>query len=1506
MGSKNKLVYPQVANYDDQILPLNQVQYDVFNLGNHFEHITLTNHTKLAQIGQYEIHCSQGAVVINDQMIATDRALTRFETLVIIKHDALTVVTTNLPQQPMTISDNEKANLKVSQPTLIVLTPELNITEGLIYRLELAEGIETVYFNGQPMTSLHTRFNIGDRLITAGISIERRPTQFKITAITGSYTLDQKTLLAEEFAPEYPLDFPDFRRSPRIMRQEPKDKVVINKPENISDNEKNDLFKTILPPLGMLTASFATAILSGRNPMMMLGMGSASLITMGISLSSYFTNKNEGSNKVANRDAQYQEYMIEKAAEVKRLADAQRQALDYHYPDMETLAKLVTTYSPRIYEKTSNNADYLKISLGTGRVETSFSLDFDYDEQQKNEPLVTAVQQNIVEPYQMLADAQITTSLAGQTIGLIGIYGSLKTAVQTLLLQVATFHSYHDVELLILVPEQNYEQDWRQWRWLPHFKMKELNLRGIVHNAQTRDMVLNSFYQLLNKRRQMVRENGKEKIEFSPHYVLTILDDSWLAGHGLNEFLAEDMSQYGVTVIWGKEDAAMLPETVTTMIAYDSEEAAELVNENNVYVAKEFRPYKLPTNYPVSRLISRLTNLNHLEVEKNAIPSAVTFLGMYNVSKIDELNIQQRWQVANTSKSLAVPLGLRGKDDLVYLNLHERAHGPHGLVAGTTGSGKSETVQSYLLSLAVNFAPEDVGFLPIDFKGGGMANLFAKLPHLLGSITNLDGAGSARALASIRAELQKRQRLFGQFGVNHINGYTKLYKAGKTVTDPTEKAKYPAKPLPHLFLVSDEFAELKANEPEFMAELVSTARIGRSLGVHLILATQKPSGVVDDQIWSNSRFKLALKVQDVADSNEILKTPDAASIVEPGRAYLQVGNNEIYELFQSAWSGAKYDPNQTNEEKIDERIWVINDYGQSDLLTTDLSDEDEVSTTSNEEEQTQLEALVDYIAAIAKHTQAVLPDKPWMPPLDKVIASPIIDFKENWEKERSISAPLGVLDIPSKQSQENFDFDIETQGNTLIYSSPGFGKTTALQTLLMNFAKRNTPEQMQFNLLDFGTNGLLPLKDLPHVSDIVSLDQQEKLMKMMQRIREQLEERKQAFQAVGVASLTQYEMSTQKHLPVILNVIDSYDAILEDKNRDLVDSVLSQVLREGNSLGIYLIMTTSRSSGIRMAMLSSIATQIPLFLIDDDELRGIMGRNYIQQQAYNGRGQLEVEDQVNAIQIYTPNQETESLNILQTIKDQVSEMDQHWQGNRPEKLPVVDSEFELATFNQDARINDWRQEGNIPLGLALADTAPVGFIPERHSFFLIVHNSDEQLESIREVLFSQFNQLRERYKTVLIDAEAELKENYSNFDRVITNNFEDVSELKQLMANYVVAANEERELEPMILYVSDLEQLFKTINFNIDDFKLSIQKGRKAGLSIIVQSPENYVGRSFDPYAPGIREMINAGMVMSKINDTNLIQASGTSLEAPLYENEAYYFESKGRKYTKMRFAGKK
>lgn len=220
--------------------------------------------------------------------------------------------------------------------------------------------------------------------------------------------------------------------------------------------------------------------------------------------------------------------------------------------------------------------------------------------------------------------------------------------------------------------------------------------------------------------------------------------------------------------------------------------------------------------------------LNHLQNLKSSIPESVTFMEMYGVETFEELKVLDRWASHAPYRGLAVPLGLRGKDDLVELNLHEKAHGPHGLVAGTTGSGKSEIIQSYILSLAVNFHPHDVAFLLIDYKGGGMANLFKDLPHLLGTITNLDGAQSMRALVSINAELKRRQRLFSEYEVNHINQYQKKYKSGEA-----------PEPMPHLFLISDEFAELKSNQPEFMKELVLIENNQEQKGIYNTQSTNE-------------------------------------------------------------------------------------------------------------------------------------------------------------------------------------------------------------------------------------------------------------------------------------------------------------------------------------------------------------------------------------------------------------------------------------------------------------------------------------------------------------------------------------------------------------------------------------------------------------------------------------------------------------------------------------------
>ncbi|HAP14671.1 MAG TPA: type VII secretion protein EssC, partial [Lactococcus sp.] len=266
------------------------------------------------------------------------------------------------------------------------------------------------------------------------------------------------------------------------------------------------------------------------------------------------------------------------------------------------------------------------------------------------------------------------------------------------------------------------------------------------------------------------------------------------------------------------------------------------------------------------------------------------------------------------------------------------------------------------------------------------------------------------------------------------------------------------------------------------------------------------------------------------------------------------------------------------------------------------------------------------------------------------------------EEKRNLSIPFGVLDIPSLQSQEVYHYDLEESSHTVLFASPGFGKSTALQTLVMNLARQNTPEQVQFNLFDFGTNGLLPLKELPHVADIVTLEENEKLQKMLQRLEQNLAERKALFKKVGVANLKQYQSKTQHELPIIVNVLDSYDGLSPNDNRkDTIDNLLLKVLREGAAVGIYLVLTAGRYNAIRMNMMANIQTKMALFLNEDGDLSNLFGREKLEQVELPGRAQIKLEQPL-ALQIFLPTREENEVDALAALDREIVAMKEEWKG----------------------------------------------------------------------------------------------------------------------------------------------------------------------------------------------------------------------------------------------------
>lgn len=1337
---------------------------------------------------------------------------------------------------------------------------------------------QLVYVNGAAVVGRQTfELAAGLVVLTEAFLLEKRPSQFKITQLGSHLGFDHAKLLAQRPASEFPPDFPDYRRSPKMNLEVDAAEFTLHGPDKPGAKPKNRILRMLVPPFAMIAAMGATTMLVGNNPMMLIGMGLASILTASFTVSQYVTEKREARATALRAEEDYARYLVRTVAGVSRAHDDERRVLSYQQPSPQQLADLVEEYDSRIYERQRFNKDFLAVSLGLSDRPSALKISSNVSEKD-----ATPQGQHVLDlatGFHTQRDVPTPISLVGQTLGLVGPPDFVAGYVQSLLFQTAFFHSYRDVNFVTLLSRDSYATTWSRWRLLPHFKLQELNLRGLIHTEKLRDVVLNSFYQLLQKRRQMLRDAGSQKLQFAPHYIFTISDDRFLAGHGINELLAEDMSDLGVTVIWCSEDAKLLPETVTALIQAPHQVRGELVTNNTVYVATPFTPYALPNDLEHS--LRKLSNLNHLEVEKNAVPDSLSLLEQYEVTTVDDLNVAERWAAAEPNKSIASLIGWRGKADHVYWDLHERAHGPHALVGGTTGSGKSEFLTTYLVGLAINFSPEDVGLLIIDWKGGGIANTLDRLPHFMGAITNLDGAGTARALASIKAELNKRQREFAVYGVNSINAYMTLYKQRH---DPKPGVTYPTKPLPHLVLVSDEFAELKANVPEFLDELTSVARIGRSLGVHLILATQKPSGVVNDQIEANSTSKIALKMAGEQDSNELLKTTDAAHITNPGRGYLKVGQNEVYELFQSGYAGVPYDPDAVVAERVDERIYKINEVGQYELFYD--PDEEVEQGRDTSDLPSQLEAVIETIANTFDGDDALtIPDKPWLPNLPASIATPEPSTRGG------VSVPLGLLDIPASQAQEAYEFDLARAGQTALFGSPGYGKSTVLQTLVMNLARVSTPEQVHVQLIDFGNNGLLPLRELPHVADIVTLEETEKLSKMLEVIESLLAARKQLFKASGAANLEQYQAKTGRTVPIVVTVLDGYDNLTaNDRRKETIDSLLLQVLREGSALGVILVMSASRVGAVRANMLSNISTKLCLYLNDESELGQLLGRERLPQADLPGRGQL-LTDVPTAIQFYLPAPGTDGSETLAALEREVSALAGSWTGARPPRIPMVPQELTPEAFHSFASVGALEKVDGVAFGLSKATTAAVGFLPGTQPFFLLAPRDDEQELLFQDVLLAQGGRVSGEF--IVVDFDDSFGE---AIDRVtLPANFSyitseaDTSQIVAGIVAYLSLNKQKSRGTPVVLVIANLADFISKTGVKPEDFVLALKNTYKAGLDFMIFSRHDYVAKSFDAVPKLIRELKFTGLVGARAYDSALVKSTGVSNEAEPRIDEPFF-----------------
>ena len=1272
----------------------------------------------------------------------------------------------------------------------------------------------------------------GDELSLGAVTIKFYPDE---VWVQGPAQVGPQLTLREPSRYGFYEDYPDYHRSPRIIYRGSEDKILINPPGQEPVKPSDELLKLIVPPLMMVGVTVLITLIQPRGIYILATVG-MSITTMIFSIRGFIKNRKKYKADKKERVDLYRLYLKDKVKELTRLEREQKEGMHYHFPTVLELTDLVESYNHRIYEKTPLHFDFLYYRLGLGKMPTSYDLKYGQQERSGKKDALEEEGYALYSRHKKIPDMPIPANLSHGPVGYIGPRNLVLEQLQLLVMQLATFHSYHDVQFITILPEEEKEQ-WSWMRWLPHAKLQELNVRGFVYNQRTRDQVLNSLNQILKLRRSQKEEaTHKESTLFHPHYVVLVTDEKLILDHIIMEFFTEDPTELGCSLIFVEDVMSSLSENIQTVINIKDRNTGQLVMEEGVLKETDFRLDHFPADYDKERIARTLAPLNHLQNLKSSIPDSVTFMEMYGAETFEDLQVSSRWKKNAPYKSLAVPIGLRGQDDLVQLNLHEKAHGPHGLIAGTTGSGKSETIQSYILSLAVNFHPHDVAFLLIDYKGGGMANLFKNLPHLLGTITNLDGVQSMRALASINAEIHRRERLFGEFEVNHINQYQKKFKNGEAT-----------EPLPHLFIISDEFAELKVNQPDFIKKLVSIARVGRSLGVHLILATQKPSGVVDDQIWSNSRFKIALKVADRSDSNEMLHTPDAAEITQTGRAYLQVGNNEVYELFQSAWSGADYQPEKDDMGIEDHTIYLINELGQYEILNEDLSgleDADEIK-----EVPTELDAIVHNIHLLCEEQEIPPVPQPWLPPLKERIALEELEEVQPaiaWAQEKSLSILLGMADIPQAQKQEAVSINLAKDGHVLLYGSPGTGKTTFLQSVGMDLARKFSPKDLTMYLMDFGTNGLAPLSKLPQVADTMLLDQTEKISKFVRIMEKELNRRKKLLADYGVGTLELYRQASGQEEPAIVILLDSYEAFKEEAYEAELFKLLVRISREGLSIGVHLLMTAGRQSNLRAQLYSNFKHQLSLPQNEASEVRTIVGSTPLAMTMEDIKGRaLMKREEVDVIQLALPVSGDNENQVLNNLRQKVASLQEAWTGQRPSAIPMVPEELMMEEFLKLPSVQEAIENGQIPIGLELEMVGSVNISLSKFKHMAYVSNAEDAFDNITHHLLRTILKMP-KIHMMLIDAFQEY-ESYSKQVKTYVGSKKELSDIGNQLIYEIERRLKKGISSEWIVFIPNMRALVSESDLNVQQLQFMFEKGYRVGMRFIIGTDYTYIGTSVDP-----------------------------------------------------------
>ncbi|SEC06162.1 DNA segregation ATPase FtsK/SpoIIIE, S-DNA-T family [Streptomyces sp. 2224.1] len=886
------------------------------------------------------------------------------------------------------------------------------------------------------------------------------------------------------------------------------------------------------------------ALAFGRMQMLFFGLLSPVVI-----VGNFLMSRRNGRQSHSDEVAAYEEKKGRIEGDAEQALTAERTARRRGFPDPAEVVLTAVGPRRRLWERRTSDADFLELRIGTADLPSDVVLhDPTKDEHRRQDPWTAY-------------DVPVTVPLREHDVlGIAGEGPAARAVARWAVAQAAVLHSPRDLQIHLLTTGGPGRDGWSWLRWLPHVRKKSGDTPAAIgYGTETCARRVAELTALIAER---AGREDRQSRSAGPD-VLVVLDGARRLRSlpGVAQIL-RDGPAVGVRAVCLDAEERLLPEECHAVVAEEPGGTVRVGRSGRGTVGG-IRPDVVSLDWcrSLARAMGPMRDPGGDDEGAAVLPGSARLLDVLALDPPQAAGIRARWTAGGRSTRAAVGVSLDGP---FYLDL--RRDGPHGLVAGTTGSGKSELLQTLVASLAVANRPDAMTFVLVDYKGGSAFKDCVDLPHTVGMVTDLDAHLVERALVSLTAELTRREHILAAAGAKDIEDYIDLLErepAGRT-------------PMPRLLIVIDEFASMVRDLPDFVKGLVNIAQRGRSLGIHLILATQRPSGVVSSEIRANTNLRIALRVTDSGESQDVLNSGEAAGISQstPGRAYVRLGQNSLVP-FQSGRVGGRRPGAAAASLPAPWAVAV-----GWERLGEPLPARPRAAAAPAEVE-TDLTGLVAAIREADREMGIPAQHSPWLPPLPEKLALGELPPVPPSDYDLAPVA-YGVVDLPAQQARLPLVIDPATLGHLHIIGSPRQGRSQTLRTIAGTLARAHSPDRLHLYGIDCGNGALLAMEGLPHCGAVTQRTQPDRVARLLARLTAELTRRQELLAARGSADLTELRRALPEderppHLVLFIDRWEVFDKQLGEYDAgNLLNSVLT-LLRDGASAGIHLVMTGDRA-----------------------------------------------------------------------------------------------------------------------------------------------------------------------------------------------------------------------------------------------------------------------------------------------------------------------------------------